>query len=94
MSDEGDGRGMVSQASSVLLVETVRKSGLNQASSAALAPWRKPRALSISGEDGLYAPEHPAAQVLLLTTTPVAEPALEAGLGSIEGLIHLNHETM
>src|SRR5436305_1341556 len=40
------------------------------------------------GEDDLYAPEHPAAQVLLLTATPVAEPALQARLGSIEGLIH------
>ncbi|WP_282699738.1 hypothetical protein [Streptomyces sp. CC219B] len=46
------------------------------------------------GEDDLYAPEHPAAQVLLLTTTPVAEPALQARLGSIEGLIHLKHETV
>jgi hypothetical protein len=46
------------------------------------------------GEDDLYTPEHPAAQVLLLTTTPVAEPALQARLGSIEGLIHLNHDTV
>ncbi|MGW0817216.1 hypothetical protein ACWD00_28945 [Streptomyces viridiviolaceus] len=46
------------------------------------------------GEDDLYVPEHPTAQVLLLTTTPVAEPALQARLGSIEGLIHLNHETV
>ncbi|WP_241777991.1 transposase, partial [Streptomyces sp. CT34] len=35
---------MVAQAGSVLLVETARKSGLDQAISAALAPWRKPRA--------------------------------------------------
>jgi hypothetical protein len=46
------------------------------------------------GEDDLYTPEHPTAQVLLLTTTPVADPALQACLGSIEGLIHLNHETV
>ncbi|MFF9788988.1 hypothetical protein [Streptomyces nigrescens] len=46
------------------------------------------------GEDDLYAPEHPTAQVLLLTTTPVVEPALQTRLGSIEGLIHLNHETV
>lgn len=45
-------------------------------------------------EDDLYAPEHPAAKVLLLTTTPIADPALQASLGSIEGLIHLNHETV
>lgn len=45
-------------------------------------------------EDDLYAPEHLAAQVLLLTTTPVPDPALQARLGSVEGLIHLNHETV
>jgi hypothetical protein len=51
----------------------------------------------IPGDDGgeeLYAPEHPAAQVLLLTTTPTPVPALPTRLGSIEGLIHLNHETV
>ncbi|MGI5507593.1 transposase [Streptomyces sp. CA-106131] len=42
---EGGGRGVVSQAGSVLLVETVRKSGLDTAISAALTPWRKPRAV-------------------------------------------------
>lgn len=47
-----------------------------------------------NGEDDLYAPEHPTAQVLLLATTPVAEPALQARMGSIEGLIHPNHETV
>ncbi|MGW6894068.1 hypothetical protein [Streptomyces chartreusis] len=46
------------------------------------------------GEDDLYAPEHLAAQVLLLTTTPTPAPALHARLGSLEGLIHLNHETV
>lgn len=35
---------MVSQAAAVLLVEAVRRSGLDAALSAALAPWRKPRA--------------------------------------------------
>ncbi|MFJ3658285.1 hypothetical protein ACIPPR_33880 [Streptomyces nigra] len=44
-------------------------------------------------EDDLYAPEHPAAQVLLLTTTPTPDPALRTRLDSIEGLTHLNHET-
>ncbi|MFG2275848.1 hypothetical protein ACGFNY_39565 [Streptomyces chartreusis] len=50
---------------------------------------------AIPGDDGddLYAPEHPATQVLLLTTTPAPNPALQTRLGSIEGLIHLNHET-
>lgn len=36
---------MVSQGGSVLLVETVRRTGLRQALSAVLAPWRKPRAV-------------------------------------------------
>jgi hypothetical protein len=47
---EGGGRGVVSQAGSVLLVETIRKSGLDTAISAALAPWRKPRAVSAPGK--------------------------------------------
>ncbi|MGK5445967.1 IS1380 family transposase [Streptomyces radiopugnans] len=46
----GDGRHVVSQAGSVLLVETVRKTGLDQAISAALAPWRKPRAVHDPGK--------------------------------------------
>src|SRR4249919_1893275 len=44
------GRGAVSQAGAVLLVETVRKSGLDTAISAALAPWRKPRAVHDPGK--------------------------------------------
>lgn len=46
----GDGRQVVSQAGSVLLVETIRKSGLDQAVSTALAPWRKPRAVHDPGK--------------------------------------------
>lgn len=45
-----DGRAVVSQAGSVLLVETVRKAGLDQAVSAALAPWRKPRTVHDPGK--------------------------------------------
>lgn len=41
---------MVSQAGAVLLLETVRKTGLDQAVSAALAPWRKPRAVHDPGK--------------------------------------------
>jgi hypothetical protein len=41
---------LVSQAGSVLLVETVRRSGLDAAMSAALAPWRKPRAVHDPGK--------------------------------------------
>lgn len=47
---EGGGRGVVSQAGAVLLVETVRKSGLDQAISTALTPWRKPRAVHDPGK--------------------------------------------
>ncbi|WP_046494583.1 hypothetical protein [Streptomyces odonnellii] len=46
------------------------------------------------GEDDLYTLEHPEAQVLLLTTTSTTDSVLQARLGSIEGLIHLNHETV
>jgi hypothetical protein len=47
---EGGGRGVVSQAGGVLLVETIRKTGLDRAISAALAPWRKPRAVHDPGK--------------------------------------------
>lgn len=47
---EGGGRGVVSQAGAVLLVETVCKSGLDNAMSAALAPWRKARAVHDPGK--------------------------------------------
>jgi hypothetical protein len=47
---EGGGRGVVSQAGGDLLVETVRKSGLDAAISAALAPWRKARAVHDPGK--------------------------------------------
>ncbi|MEV7994464.1 IS1380 family transposase [Streptomyces sp. NPDC086077] len=47
---EGGGRAVVSQAGSVLLVETVRKVGLDRAISAALAPWRKARAVHDPGK--------------------------------------------
>ena len=41
---------MVSQADGVLLVETIRKGGLDRAISAALAPWRKARAVHDPGK--------------------------------------------
>jgi len=47
---EGGGRVVVSQAGGVLLVETVRKTGLDAAMSAALAPWRKARAVHDPGK--------------------------------------------
>ena len=46
---EGGGRGAVSQAGALLLVETVRKVGLDTSISAALAPWRKPRTVHDPG---------------------------------------------
>ncbi|MEV4048869.1 transposase, partial [Streptomyces sp. NPDC049744] len=47
---EGDGRQVVSQAGAVLLLERVRKTGLDQVVSAALAAWRKPRAVHDPGK--------------------------------------------
>ncbi|BBJ37561.1 IS1380 family transposase [Streptomyces antimycoticus] len=47
---EGGGRTVVSQAGGVLLVETVRKAGLDTAISAALTPWQKPRAVHDPGK--------------------------------------------
>ncbi|WP_329193635.1 IS1380 family transposase [Streptomyces sp. NBC_01435] len=47
---QGGGGAVVSQAGGVLLVETVRKTGLDTAISAALAPWRKPRAVHDPGK--------------------------------------------
>ncbi|GGY13984.1 hypothetical protein GCM10010358_77770 [Streptomyces minutiscleroticus] len=47
---EGGGRGVVSQARGVLLVETVRKTGLDQAISVVLAPWCKSRAVHDPGK--------------------------------------------
>jgi hypothetical protein len=47
---EGGGRGVVSQAGAVLLAETVRKTGLDTAISASLAPWRKLRAVHDPGK--------------------------------------------
>ncbi|GAA1227504.1 MULTISPECIES: IS1380 family transposase [Streptomyces] len=47
---EGGGRGVVSQAGGVLLVETVRKTGLDGAISAALAPWQRPWAVHDPGK--------------------------------------------
>ncbi|MGW7612496.1 IS1380 family transposase [Streptomyces sp. NPDC054766] len=47
---EDGGSGVVSQAGAVLLVETVRKVGLDTAISAVLAPWRKPRTVHDPGK--------------------------------------------
>ncbi|QDN91033.1 IS1380 family transposase [Streptomyces sp. RLB3-6] len=47
---EGGGSGTVSEAGAVLLVETVRKCGLDSAISTAMAPWRKPRAVHNPGK--------------------------------------------
>src|SRR5882757_1701118 len=47
---QGGGGAVVSQAGGVLLVETVRKTGLDTAISAALMPWRKSRAVHDPGK--------------------------------------------
>jgi hypothetical protein len=47
---QGDGHGAVSQAGAVLLVETIRKTGLDTAISAAMQPWRKPRTMHDPGK--------------------------------------------
>ncbi|UGQ12036.1 IS1380 family transposase [Yinghuangia sp. ASG 101] len=46
----GDGSGVVSQAGAVVLVETVRKTGLDKALSRTLAAWRKPHAVHDPGK--------------------------------------------
>lgn len=45
-----DGRGLVSQAGAVLLWETMRVTGLGRGLSAALEPWRAPRAVHDPGK--------------------------------------------
>jgi hypothetical protein len=45
-----DGRGLVSQAGAVLLWETLRLTGLGRGLSAALEPWRSPRAVHDPGK--------------------------------------------
>ncbi len=47
---EGGGRAVVSQAGGVLLVETVRKAGLDRAIPTGLAPWRRPRVVHDPGK--------------------------------------------
>lgn len=47
---QDDGGAVVSQAGGLLLVKTARKGGLDTAISAALGPWRKPRAVHDPGK--------------------------------------------
>lgn len=46
----GGAHGAVSQAGTVLLVETAREAGLDQVISRALMPWRRPRAVHDPGK--------------------------------------------
>lgn len=46
----GGGAGAVSQTGAVLMVETVRRTGLDAALSTALEPWCRPRAVHDPGE--------------------------------------------
>ncbi|MFE3187114.1 hypothetical protein ACFXKR_40690 [Streptomyces violascens] len=54
----------------------------------------QPNSIPGDDEDDLYAAEHPTAHVLLLTLTPAPVPDLRAQLDSIEGLVHLKHESL
>jgi hypothetical protein len=56
---EGGGRGAVTQAGSVLLVETIRKTGLDQAISAALARHRPFTDVITEALDRLHALPNP-----------------------------------
>jgi hypothetical protein len=47
---QGGGHGVVSQAGGVLLVDTAHKTGLDQAISGALTPWRRARAIHDPGK--------------------------------------------
>jgi hypothetical protein len=56
-----DGTGMVCMAGGLLLVQTLRLTGLDRGLSAALGRWRAPRAVhdpGICGSGGLPAPRH------------------------------------
>ncbi|KOV97316.1 hypothetical protein [Streptomyces sp. NRRL B-3648] len=53
----------------------------------------QPNSIPGDDEDNLYAAEHPSAQVLLLTTTPSPDPAMQARLDPFEGLTHLDSGT-
>ncbi|MFF4309894.1 IS1380 family transposase [Streptomyces sp. NPDC001507] len=46
----GGGNGVITQGGGVLLVETARRTGLDAALSAALAPWQRPRAVHDPGK--------------------------------------------
>ena len=75
---QGDGRQVVSRAGSVLLVETVRKTGLDRALSAALAPRRQPRAVHDPGKIllALAPADALGGDCLADLATPRAEPAM------------------
>jgi len=45
-----DGRGLVSQAGTLLLLETLRAAGLSQGLAGALGRWRAPRAVHAPGK--------------------------------------------
>ncbi|WP_435848617.1 transposase [Streptomyces javensis] len=98
---EGVGRSVVSQAGAVLLVETVRKSGLDAALSQALALWRKAQAVHNPGQVLLDVALAAAlggdclADVGLLRAEPLAgDAAPDAGgqvIVDIDGVLVLAH---
>lgn len=74
---EGGGRAVVPQAAAVLLVETVRKAGLDQAISTTLGPWRRPRAVHVPGKALSRTPAEQHVPVPATSTTPTG--AVEPG---------------
>lgn len=54
----------------------------------------QPNEIPGDDEDEPYDPAHPECHVLVLTTTPVPDPTLRTRLESIEGLVHLGHDSV
>ncbi|MEU6180754.1 hypothetical protein [Streptomyces coeruleorubidus] len=53
----------------------------------------QPNEIPGEDEDEPYDLAHPEYQVLVLTTTPLPDPTLRTRLETIEGLVHLGHES-
>ncbi|MDQ0748547.1 hypothetical protein QF034_002778 [Streptomyces africanus] len=54
----------------------------------------QPNEIPGDGEVEPYDFAHPECHVLVLTTTPLPDPTLRTRLESIEGLVHLGHESV
>ena len=69
---------MVSHAGSVLLLDTIRASGVDRALSAALEPWRRPTAI-----------HDPAKRRRIADLEPRADADTPAGARAVEVLRHV-----